>query len=224
MTRKIKKPVINDKLKRPGQGKERRKSRLKLKTKLKNERSTISTVMEVKGLEIIRIKKYVNFTVQGGREVPRQDGVNESKIKNMFGGSFYRTCRVTESHLVRSAWDILVVPSVISSKIIGDLTRQIFIMTRDNHRDGSKMLESLVKECFLSSDDPCGDATTMNGTSHTQSPFANKTNAVAPSQSGARCDGGTVVVAFVSCIWCAHQKSCACAVLVWGPSPRGSGC
>ena len=38
--------------------------------------------------------------------------------------------------------------------------------------------------CFLSSDDPCGDATTMNGTSHTQSPFANKTNAVAPSQSG----------------------------------------
>ena len=75
MTRKIKKPVINVKLKRPGQGKERRKSRLKLKTKLKIELSTISTVMEVKGQEIM------NLTVQGGREVPRQDGVNVSKIE-----------------------------------------------------------------------------------------------------------------------------------------------
>ena len=81
MTRKIKKPVINAKPKRPGQGKERRKSRLKLKTKLKIELSTISTVMEVKGQEMMRIRKHVNLTVQGGREVPRQDGVNESKIE-----------------------------------------------------------------------------------------------------------------------------------------------
>ena len=61
-------------------GKERRKSRLKFETKLKIELSTISTVMEVKGQQIMRIKKYVYFTVQGGREIPRQDGVNESKI------------------------------------------------------------------------------------------------------------------------------------------------
>ena len=81
MTRKIKKPVINAKPMRPGQGKERRKSRLKLKTKLKIELSTISTVMEVKGQEMMRIRKHVNLTAQGGREVPRQDGVNESKIE-----------------------------------------------------------------------------------------------------------------------------------------------
>ena len=46
-----------------------------VKTKLKIELSTISTVMAVKGQEIM------NLTVQGGREVPRQDGVNESKIE-----------------------------------------------------------------------------------------------------------------------------------------------
>ena len=73
--------MINVKPKRPGQGKERRKSRLKLKTKLKNELSNISTVMEVKGQEMMRIRKHVNLTVQGGRETPRQDGVNESKIE-----------------------------------------------------------------------------------------------------------------------------------------------
>ena len=81
MTRKIKKPVINVKLKRSGQGKERQKSRRKLKTKLKNELSTISKVMEVKGQEMMRIRKHVNHTVQGGREIPRQDAVNESKIE-----------------------------------------------------------------------------------------------------------------------------------------------
>ena len=80
MTRKIKKLVINVKPKRSGQGKERRKSRRKLKTKLKNELSIISTVMEVKEQEMLRIRKYVSLTVQCGREVPRQDGVNESKI------------------------------------------------------------------------------------------------------------------------------------------------
>ena len=81
MTRKIKKPVINAKPKRPGQSKERRKSRFKLKTKLKNELSNINTVMEVKGQGMMRIRKHVNLTVQGGREVPRQDGVNELKIE-----------------------------------------------------------------------------------------------------------------------------------------------
>ena len=59
--------MINVKAKRPGQGKERRKSRLKLKTKLKNELSNISTVMEVKGQEMMRIRKHVNLTVQGGQ-------------------------------------------------------------------------------------------------------------------------------------------------------------
>ena len=77
MTRKIKKPVINVKPKRSGQGKEGRKSRRKLKTEL----STISKVMEVKGQEMMRIRKHVNLTVQGGREIPRQDAVNESKIE-----------------------------------------------------------------------------------------------------------------------------------------------
>ena len=73
MTRKIKKPVINVKPKRSAQGMERRESRRrKLKTKLKNELSTISTVMDVKGQEMMRIRKHVNLTVQGGREVPRQ--------------------------------------------------------------------------------------------------------------------------------------------------------
>ena len=81
MTRKIKKPVINVKSKRSGQGKERRKSRRTLKTKLKNELSTNSTVMEVKGQEMMGIRKHVNLAVQGGREVPRQDGVNESKFE-----------------------------------------------------------------------------------------------------------------------------------------------
>ena len=80
MTRKIKKPVINVKPKRSGQGKERRKGRLKLKTKLEIELSPMSTAMEVMGQEMMRIRKYVSFTVQGGSEVPRQDGVNESKI------------------------------------------------------------------------------------------------------------------------------------------------
>ena len=55
--------------------------RRKLKTKLKNELSTISKVMEVKGQEMMRIRKHVSLTVQGGREVPRQDGVNVSKIE-----------------------------------------------------------------------------------------------------------------------------------------------
>ena len=43
--------------------------------------SNISTVMEVKRQEMMRIKMHVNFTVQGAREVPRQDGLNESKIE-----------------------------------------------------------------------------------------------------------------------------------------------
>ena len=81
VTRKIKKPVINVKPKRSGQGKEGRKSRRKLKTKLKNELSTTSTVWEVKGQEMMRIRKHVNLTVQGGREIPRQDAVNESKTE-----------------------------------------------------------------------------------------------------------------------------------------------
>ena len=72
MTRKIKKPVINVKSKRSGQGKERRKSRRKLETKWKNELSIISTAMEVKGQEMILIREHVNLTVQGGTEVPRQ--------------------------------------------------------------------------------------------------------------------------------------------------------
>ena len=63
------KPVINIKSQRSGQGKERRKSRLKLKTKLKNELSNISTVMEVKRQEMMRIKMHVNLTIQGAREV-----------------------------------------------------------------------------------------------------------------------------------------------------------
>ena len=73
----------NVKPKISGQGKEGRKSRRKLKTKLKNELSTISTVMEVKGQEMMRIRKHVNLkeAVQGGREIPRQDAVNESKIE-----------------------------------------------------------------------------------------------------------------------------------------------
>ena len=82
MTRKIKKPVINVKTKRSGQGKERRKSRRKLKTKLKNELSTIAVLMEVKGQEMMRIRKHVNLTVQGGREVPRQDAVNDCECKS----------------------------------------------------------------------------------------------------------------------------------------------
>ena len=81
MTRKIKELAIIAKPKRSGQGEERRMSRRKLKTKLKNELSTISKVMEVKGQEMMRIRKHVNLTVQGGREIPRQDGVNESKIE-----------------------------------------------------------------------------------------------------------------------------------------------
>ena len=62
---------------------ERRKSRRKLKTKLKNEFSTISTMMEVKGLEMMRIRKYVNLTVQQKKEVPRQDGVNEKTREHL---------------------------------------------------------------------------------------------------------------------------------------------
>ena len=81
MTRKIKKPVVNVKPKRPSQGKERRKSRLKLKTKLEIELSTISTVMEVMGQEMMRIRTYVSLTVQGDRKVPRQDELNKSKIE-----------------------------------------------------------------------------------------------------------------------------------------------
>ena len=77
MTRNIKKPVINIKPKTSGQGKKRRKSRRKWKTKLKNELSTISKVMEVKGQEMMRIRKHVNLTVQGGREIPRQDAVKD---------------------------------------------------------------------------------------------------------------------------------------------------
>ena len=77
MTRKIKKPVNNVKPKRSGQGKERRKSRLKLK----NELSITSTVMEVKEQEMMRTRKHVNLTVQGGAEKYRdKDEVNESKI------------------------------------------------------------------------------------------------------------------------------------------------
>ena len=37
--------------------------------------------MEVKGREMMRIRKHVNLTEQGGREIPRLDGVNESKIE-----------------------------------------------------------------------------------------------------------------------------------------------
>ena len=48
---------------------------------VENELSNISTVMEVKSQEMMRIKMHVNLTVQGAREVPRQDGVNESKIE-----------------------------------------------------------------------------------------------------------------------------------------------
>ena len=69
--------MINVEPKRSGQGKERRKNRRKLKTKF----STISKVMEVKGQEMMRIRNHVNLPVQGVRETPRQDGVNESKIE-----------------------------------------------------------------------------------------------------------------------------------------------
>ena len=72
--------MINVKPKTPGQGKERRKSRLR-KTKLKNELSNISTVMEVKRQEMMRIKMHDNLTVQRARELPRQDGVNEPRIE-----------------------------------------------------------------------------------------------------------------------------------------------
>ena len=40
--------------------------------------------MEIKRQEMMRIKMHVNLTIQGAREVPRQDGVNESKV--MFVG------------------------------------------------------------------------------------------------------------------------------------------
>ena len=70
-----------DQPERSGQGKEGRKSRRKLKTKLENELSTITVLMEVKGQEMMRIRKHVNLAVQGGREIPRQDAVNESKIE-----------------------------------------------------------------------------------------------------------------------------------------------
>ena len=68
----VKKPVINVKLKRSSQAKERRKSRRMLESKSKNERSIISTAMEVKGQEMMLIRKHANLTIQGGREVPRQ--------------------------------------------------------------------------------------------------------------------------------------------------------
>ena len=67
MTRMIKKPVINVKLKRSGRDKERRKSRRKLKSKSKNERSIISTAMEVKGQEMMLTRKHANLTVQRQR-------------------------------------------------------------------------------------------------------------------------------------------------------------
>ena len=60
---------------------EGRKSRRKLKIELKNEFSTITVLMEVQGQEMMRIRKHVNLTVQRGREIPRQDAVNESKIE-----------------------------------------------------------------------------------------------------------------------------------------------
>ena len=60
---------------------EERKCRRKLKIELKNEFSTITVLMEVKGQEMMRIRKHVNLTVQRGREIPRQDAVNESKIE-----------------------------------------------------------------------------------------------------------------------------------------------
>ena len=72
VTKMIKKPVINVKLKRSSQAKERRKSRRILESKLKNERSIISTAMEVKGQEMMLIRKHANLTVQRGREVTRQ--------------------------------------------------------------------------------------------------------------------------------------------------------
>ncbi len=53
VTRMIKKPVINVKLKMSGSDKERRKSRRKLKSKWKNELSIISTEMEVKGQKMM---------------------------------------------------------------------------------------------------------------------------------------------------------------------------
>ena len=65
--------MINVKLKRSGRDKERRKSRRKLTAKLKNEHSIIRTAMDVKGQEMMLIRKHVNLTVQGGREVPRQE-------------------------------------------------------------------------------------------------------------------------------------------------------
>ena len=67
VTRMIKKPVINVKLKRSGRDKERRKSRHRLKSKWKNELSIISTAMEVKGQKMMPIMKHVNLTVQGDR-------------------------------------------------------------------------------------------------------------------------------------------------------------
>ena len=42
---------------------------------------TSAKVMQVKGREMMRIRKHVNLTVQVGREIPRLDGVNESKIE-----------------------------------------------------------------------------------------------------------------------------------------------
>ena len=52
-----------------------------MKIELKNEFSTIIVLKEVKGQEMMRIRKHVNLTVQSGRELPRQDAVNESKIE-----------------------------------------------------------------------------------------------------------------------------------------------
>ena len=60
---------------------EGRKSRRKLKIELKNEFSTIIVLKEVKGQEMMRIRKHVNLTVQRGRELPSQDAVIKSKIE-----------------------------------------------------------------------------------------------------------------------------------------------
>ena len=65
---KTKKPATRDKQKRSSRDKERRENIRKLKSKLNDELSIVSTATEVQGQEMM-IMKHVNPTVQGDRAV-----------------------------------------------------------------------------------------------------------------------------------------------------------
>ena len=68
-TRNVKAMTTSDKLKKSSGDKERRKNRRMLKSKLKDELSTVSTATEIQGQEMMMIMKHVNLAVHGDRAV-----------------------------------------------------------------------------------------------------------------------------------------------------------